>query len=83
LSITIAYLNEYIKLSQKGTKACHLDVLSSNSESKKGHKYAKKQICVMGLVPIMLDYHREENKCIKFQSIHFSRYENTSLHVKT
>jgi hypothetical protein len=30
------------------------------SKSKKGHNYAKKQIRVMGLVPIMLDNHREQ-----------------------
>jgi hypothetical protein len=30
------------------------------SKSEKGHNYAKKQIRVMGLVPIMLDNHREQ-----------------------
>jgi hypothetical protein len=49
---------------------------------KKGHKYAKKQIRVMGLVPIMLDIHREQ-VCVKFQSIPFSSYGDTCLHAKT
>jgi hypothetical protein len=38
------------------------------SKSKEGHNYAKKQIRVMGLVPIMLDNHREQ---VCEVSIHF------------
>jgi hypothetical protein len=62
-----AYLYEYMKLSEKVqtlqklwrcqlTTKIYLEIL----RRKRGHNYAKKQIRVMGLVPIILENHREQ-----------------------
>jgi hypothetical protein len=43
-----------------GDTSLQAETLPRISESKKGHNYAKKQIRVMGLVPIILNNHREQ-----------------------
>jgi hypothetical protein len=43
-----------------GDTSLQAETLPRISKSKKGHNYAKKQIKVMGLVPIILEIQREQ-----------------------
>jgi hypothetical protein len=60
----LTYIKKH-KIVRKGTNpsvdaSLQSKNLSRISKSKNGHNYAKKQIRVMGLVPIILDNHREQ-----------------------
>jgi hypothetical protein len=58
-------LKRHKPFSSYGDTSLQAKTLPRISKTKKGHNYAhKKQIRVMGLVPIMLDKRREQNKLV-------------------